>query len=247
MTVQPPQPVCVYLRTAIKQYLASTGKSIRWLAKKLGTSYGKIYRLETGEATSVGFERAHMVLKFIEPDTYRLTLAKFFPDMVDEITDQDSEIEKHLEAIEFLIADPIRYRVYLYATEIKDVNHAMVRDRYGYIGADELKALISKNAITVTQSGQFLGVLQKIAHTPEQFLKATAFQHINMIDLEEIGSKLMDLHAGLNEEGFKRAYGIVTEALRSLRLLMDNDEYRGSLLVVFTLAFGSVVEGGNNK
>lgn len=241
-------PVCLYLRTAIKDFLGAKDESYRWLSIKSRVPYSKVYRVATGEAKSLSFLDARRLIRFMDPAGSGELLGKFYPDTVEELMDaseNESLVDDRLDDLEFLISDTARFRIYLYAVELLGTDRGAIAARYGSYGLEELDSMVAKGIITICDDGSFEGILKKVPNIPDTALKTLVDRHVDLLDLDSIGSKLLHLHGGLNDEGFKLAHAIVSKAIKALKLLMENKEYRGSLLTVFTVAFGSVEEKGN--
>lgn len=235
-------PVCDYLRTVIQDYLAETGQNLNWLSRQTRIDYQRLYRIERDETRSASFFETRTILKLIRPLDTEDALGKYFPDFMrllreTRVAADPQEAETLLNGISYILTDPVRHHLYLRITDLK-LTHDEIAQSFGDMGVGIFQELVDRGALTKNHDGRYTGAMDSINSLPDFLLKQEASQHLGMINLSDVGSRLDNLHKGLNLEGFRLGHTIVTKATEDLKQLMEDPRYHGDLLAVFSMIFG---------
>lgn len=239
-------PICVFMRSRIKDFLGGRGESLRWLSKQTKVDYQKLYRLDSNELKSFSFFEARKVLKFIDPENYLVLLHEFYPEEMRDLSDlslSDSEHENTFEAIKTVITSRHHYELYLFAAETPGADKALVEKYFGIKGVELLDLFVSKGALKMEPDGSYIGVLRGVSAAPEDIVKSICETHIEMIDLGTPGSFGANHGRGLNLEGRKKAYEAMSRTWHELYQIFENPEYHGNDISVFSLFLGNVNGG----
>ncbi|HEY9658879.1 MAG TPA: hypothetical protein V6C65_10535 [Allocoleopsis sp.] len=240
------QSVSAFLRSKMKEFLAKKGESLRWLSKHAQIDYQKLYRLESGESKAFSFFDAKRLLKFIEPNRHLEILREFYPQEMQEVSDiatPESEADQTFAAIERVVSSEQNYLFYLDVVQTIGADRAFVEKKYGSNGLELLDGFLKSGALSEAD-GKFHGVMDNLLIEPSKLLRTVCKVHIDMIDVDELpGGFGAHSAKGLNLEGRKEAYNIITEAWHRLESVYKNPAFRGDEITLFSLFFGSVKRG----
>jgi hypothetical protein len=239
-------PICVFMRSRIRDFLGERGESLRWLSKQTKVDYQKLYRLDSNELKSFSFFEARRVLKFIAPENYLALLREFYPEEMRDLTDlslSESDQESQIEAVKAVISSKHHYELYLFAAETPGADRSLIEKYYGLKGIEVLEWLVSKGALKSAADGSYIGVLRGLLAPPEEIVKSICETHIEMIDLGTPGSFGANHGRGLNLEGRKRAYEAISRTWHELYKIFESPECQGNEISVFSLFLGSLTGG----
>jgi len=232
--------ICTYLKPKIKEYVEFRRESLRWFSRQTGVDNTTIYRLIDGSQKNLSFLNASRILKLLEPSNYLLALGEFYPDETREAVGKDIEAaDKKTVVLEEVLKEYALYRVYLFAATTPDISREKVAEKFGADGLELLESLVEMGAIS--DVGGYLkdntdgAVLVSI-----DAIKRNGHHNIRVLNLSREGTQMHNLRTNLNDVGIQRWYRVMGEAKAQLQEISENDDLKGDVVVVATMASGPI-------
>lgn len=232
-----------YFRTQIRAYLAANAQDTNLLkfSKEVGVDYTTLHRLKEGKKSGVDFFDARRILSRVDPENWLSILEKFFPKEIAELDKSglnSTQIDKNIATMQYVADSKDTYDVFVFVTEGLPKNNIDVTTEFGRRGLAILDDLIEHEAIVVGPDGQLSAFSNEVLPWPTNLLKAVARLNVDSIDAQSPGCSMRNLAMGLNLAGATEAYNTISEASNRLQAISKNEEYQGSLVMLFTLFCG---------
>jgi DNA-binding Xre family transcriptional regulator len=231
-----------YLRARIKAFVMEKDTSLRKLSKETGVDYTTIHRIHSGKKRGVVFFDARRILAHIDPENSQAALARYFPREMAELSAagvSPEKINKDVALMQCVVESKETYNIFIFVSEGLPKALVDVTKEFGRRGDLILNDLIEQGAISHGPDGYLQAFSNEFINAPISLLKEVAKLNVDSLDPLSPGCLIRNRAMGLNLEGATAAYNALAEASAKLQEISANQEYKGSLVMLFSLLCGA--------
>jgi hypothetical protein len=237
------------LRDSIKTCVSAKNESLRWFVKQAGASYSVVYRIMSGEQSTITFYQAYRLLKYLQPDTFITTLAEYFPNETREFFPAGRELEEpkrvdNEKLFSEIMRDQFVYEVML-AIQAGNDTLKQIESEFGSRGLVAVETLQDIGAIEISTEAVIKQLFDCFMTSDELLIKQQAQRNVDLIDLKVAGTTLFSYSAGLNAKGIAEAWHCEQAHWKQMLDIFDKEEFKGKIPVIVTGLVGPVSRGEN--
>lgn len=240
-------PFARYLSDLVKNYVVNRhGGNIMKAAGSLKkVDYNTVYRLYRGNQASVSFFMGYRILKVLLPNSYKQVLADYRPDefsVISEFADPDSDpMDDIRDKLSFVFGSDCSYHIFVRAAETEGMSLSTVEKEFGTHGISMVAKMASLGIVSVVDSVVFCLLGRADVCPTEEILKAHISKNTELLQLANPGTLLNSAFGGVNDEGMKVLFSILSEAFEDVLKVLRNSEFRGSQMFICSLAGGPLI------